>query len=369
MNKSILILTSEFPPQSGGIGNHAYNLAKGLQNNKYSVTVLSDIRSKDGKSEVEFDRNLGFKVVRIPRKTVILFSYLNRMRTAFSLSQSNSIILSSGKFSLWLSAFLSLFIKRKFIAVVHGSEIKLRNKILRKITNLSLKRFNKIIAVSNYTKSLLPSNLKNIEVIFNGFDMKMPKPNKFQLKKEPMPVLITVGNVTKRKGQENVIKAIPRLLKKYPDLKYHIVGIPTEKKKLKKLVLELGVEKSVIFDGEVSESTKIDLLQNADVFIMLSQKTKSGDVEGFGIAILEANMLGIPAIGAINCGIEDAIKDGVSGKLIHNKDIFAFEEALEEILKNYDSYSEGAKKWASNFRWERVIKKYLRVLRSVDNQY
>lgn len=367
MNKSILILTSEFPPQSGGIGNHAYNLAKGLQNNKYSVTVLSDIRSQDGKSEVEFDNNLGFKVVRIPRKKIILFSYLSRMRTAFALSKSNDIILSSGKFSLWLSAFLSLFIKRNFVAVVHGSEIELRNILLRKITNLSLKRFNKIIAVSNYTKSLLPSNLKNVEVIFNGFDMKMP--NKFPSEKEPMPVIITVGNVTERKGQENVINAIPKLLKKYPDLKYHIVGKPTEKKKLKKLVLELGVEKSVIFDGEVSESTKIDLLKNADVFIMLSQKTKSGDVEGFGIAILEANMLGIPAIGAVNCGIEDAIKDGVSGKLIHNKDIFAFEEALEEILKNYDFYSEGAKKWASNFRWKRVIKKYLKALRSVEKRY
>ena len=361
MNKSILILTSEFPPQSGGIGNHAYNLAKGLQKNNYQVTVLSDIRSENGQAEKEFDKNLGFKVIRTPRKKILLFSYFKRFQTAFILTRSNEIILSSGKFSLWLGAFLSLFINRKFVAVVHGSEIKLRNTFLRKITHLSLKRFNKIIAVSNYTKSLLPSNIKNIEVIFNGFNMKMP--NRPLPHKDPMPVLITVGNVTKRKGQENIINAIPNVLKKYPDLKYHIVGIPTEMERLKKLCLKLGVEKSVVFEGEVSEKLKIKLLQTADIFVMLSQKTKTGDVEGFGIAILEANILGLPAIGAKNCGIEDAIQDGVSGKLIDNKDIFAFEKALEEILNNYDSYSKGAKVWARNFTWERVIKKYLKVLR------
>lgn len=362
MEKSILILTSEFPPQSGGIGNHAFNLAKGLQNNKYHVTVLSDIRSENGEAEREFDESCEFDVVRIPRDKIMLFSYVKRVRTAFFLSQSNNIILSSGKFSLWLGAFLSFFRKAKFFAVVHGSEIKLQNKFLRKIVHLSLRRFDKIITVSNYTKSLLPSDLTNTTVIFNGFNMKIPiKPLP---EKMPMPVLITVGNVTKRKGQENVIKAIPKLLKKYPDLKYHIVGIPTEKRKLKKLILELGVEKSVIFEGEVSENTKIELLQNADVFVMLSQKTKSGDVEGFGIAILEANILGVPAIGSTNCGIEDAIKNGVSGKLIDSKDIYAFENALEEILNNYDVYSQGAKSWASNFTWDRVIKKYLRVLKT-----
>ena|SRR5690554_6415824 len=98
--RNILILTSEFPPQSGGIGNHAYNLAKGLQNNGYQVTLLSDIRSEDGKAERDFDENLSFKVVRIPRNKILFFSYLNRVKTACSLSRKNNIILSSGKFPL-----------------------------------------------------------------------------------------------------------------------------------------------------------------------------------------------------------------------------------------------------------------------------
>ncbi len=161
------------------------------------------------------------------------------------------------------------------------------------------------------------------------------------------------------KGQHNVIKALPLLLKHYPDLKYHIVGIPTEKERLEKLALNLGVEEAIVFFGKVSEEEKIELLQQADVFVMLSETTQTGDSEGFGIAILEANALGIPAIGALGCGIEDAIKDGVSGKLINNKDPKQFAMALEEILNNYETYSQNAKIWSQDFTWEKVIKSYL----------
>jgi glycosyltransferase involved in cell wall biosynthesis len=357
-----LILASEFPPQPGGIGNHAYNLAKGLQDNGFEVHLVCDTRSQNGEEEREFDKNLAFEVIRISRKKIILFSYLKRIKSAFSLASKNKIVICSGKFSLWLGALLSLFFKKEFIAIIHGSEVRLPNKLLRKLTDISLNRFNKVIAVSNYTKSLVSHlGLKNIEVVPNGFEMDLNV--RVQRKKDPVPVLITVGNLTQRKGQHNVIKALPMLLKKYPDLKYNMVGIPTNKKKLEKLALDLKVENAVVFSGKVSEDEKIELLQLADIFVMLSESTQTGDVEGFGIAILEANALGIPAIGALGCGIEDAIKDGVSGKLIDNNDSKQFAEALEEILNNYESYSQEAKNWSQDFTWDKVIKSYLKALK------
>lgn len=359
----ILILASEFPPQPGGIGNHAYNLAQGLQANDYELKVVCDTRSANGEAEKVFDKQLSFEVVRISRKKLIILSYLKRISTAFSLCRNSKTVICSGKFSLWLGASLSFFFKRKYIAVIHGSEVRLPNILLRKLTDLSLKRFDKVIAVSNYTKSLVSHlRLKNVAVVPNGFEIKIPVT--IQRKKEPVPVLITVGNVTQRKGQQNIIKALPLLLKKYPDLKYHIVGIPTDRDRLEKLALSLNVEEAVVFFGKVSEGEKIDLLQQADVFVMLSEATKAGDVEGFGIAILEANALGIPAIGALGCGIEDAINDDVSGKLINPKDPKQFAAALEVILNQYETYSQKAKKWSQDFTWEKVIKSYLKILKN-----
>lgn len=356
-----VILTSEFPPQPGGIGNHALHLANGLQANGFEVKLICDTRSKSGEEELCFDKELSFEVIRIPRRKILLFSYLNRIFTAISLMGKCEVVICTGKFSLWLGAFLSVFYKRQFVAIIHGSEIKLPNRILRKFTDWSIKHFDKIIAVSNYTKSLISHlNLKNIYVISNGFQMKLPKNS--EGKNKPVPVLITVGNVTQRKGQHNVINALPAILKKFPDVKYHIVGIPTEQSKLEKLALKLGVESSVVFFGKVSDNHKMELLQQADIFVMLSESTKRGDVEGFGIAILEANALGIPSIGAKGCGIEDAIKDGYSGKLVHNKDPEEFLFSLKEILNNYEDYSRQAKTWSMDFSWDRIIKKYLDVL-------
>ena len=234
-------------------------------------------------------------------------------------------------------------------------------KYFEKITDLSLKHFDNIIAVSNYTKSLVSHlKLKNIEVVPNGFEMG--EKAQTQISKAPVPVLITVGNLTRRKGQHNVISALPILLKQYPDLKYHMVGIPTEMETLKNLALHLGVEDAVVFHGKVSDAEKAILLMNADIFVMLSETTKTGDAEGFGIAILEANSLAIPAIGAKGCGIEDAINEGVSGKLINNNDPKQFLVVLEEILSNYETYSQGAKQWSKNFTWGKVIKMYIRII-------
>lgn len=358
---NILLVTSEFPPQPGGIGNHAFHLAKGLQQYGRSVTVICDSRSKTGKEEAIFDANLDFKVIRIQRTPLLLSTYLKRIYIAFKQNKKNNLVIASGKFSLWLAAYLSLFYKKKYIAVIHGSEVQLSNSLLKWITNASLKRFNKIVAVSNYTKSLVSSlHLKNIQVIPNGFSMQ--NTSSTEEKKSPVPVLITIGNVTKRKGQHNVIKSLPVVLQSYPDLKYHIVGIPTEKEKLQQLALQLGVEKAVVFHGMVTETEKVKLLQQADVFVMLSETTKTGDAEGFGIAILEANSQGIPAIGAKGCGIEDAINNGYSGKLIENNNSLECKEALQEILNNYKVYSEGAKKWSQNFTWDKIIQSYLAIL-------
>lgn len=358
--KKVLIITSEFPPQPGGIGNHALNLGKGLQENGFEVELISDIRSKGGVQERDFDREQPFNVVRIPRRDFIFLSYLDRVRASYSLAKNNEIVVCSGKFSLWTGAILSFFLKRKFYAIIHGSEIRLPNFLFRKFTDFSLKRFNTVIAVSNYTKSLVSHlNLKRIIVIPNGYEMVLPPVA--EEKNKPGPVLITVGNVTKRKGQHNVINALPKLLKKYPDLKYHIVGIPTDQVKLEKLALKLGVESSVVFFGKVSDELKAQFLQQSDIFVMLSESTTQGDVEGFGIAILEANAIGIPAIGSLGCGIEDAIKEGVSGKLINNKDPEQFILALKDILAHYDTYSKQSKLWSRNFTWEKVIKDYLKV--------
>jgi len=359
--KKILIITSEFPPQPGGIGIHAHQLAKGLVKKGFQVKVICDQRSRDGEEERRFDAEQLFEVVRVRRNDLILWTYIKRLQTAIRLLKTADVVLVSGKFSLWTGGLLRGIRKKPLVAILHGTEMQLSSAILRKLTDASLKRFHTVVAVSQYTKSLTDHlDLKNVCVIPNGFEIAGVK----TIKKlnHHAPRLITVGNVTQRKGQHNVIRALPVLLKKHPNLQYHIVGIPTDRSKLEKIAADANVSDAVVFHGRVDEATKRNLLLAADVFVMLSEATPSGDVEGFGIAILEANALGLPAIGALGCGIEDAIEDGFSGRLIAHENPDQLEQALADILQNYPVYSQQAKQWSTNFTWDKVMERYLEVL-------
>ncbi|TQD33829.1 glycosyltransferase family 4 protein [Haloflavibacter putidus] len=365
--KTILLITSEFPPQPGGIGNHAYNLAKGLDGNSYSVKVLGDRRSADGEEENAFDSRLAFMVNRVKREKLIFKTYYKRLQKAKHLAKNADIVLLSGKFPLWLGAYLRfVFPQKKLFAIIHGSEVQLGSSALRKLTNFSLKKMNGVIAVSSFTLDLVKNlHLQNTKIIPNGFDLgKSISVKKTFVKNKENLRLITVGNVSRRKGQENVIKALPELLAVYPKLEYHIVGIPTLRKEYSALAKDLGVEKHVFFHGKVDETRKIELLQTADIFAMLSQTTKSGDVEGFGIAILEANALGIPAIGSKNCGIEDAIKENYSGFLVDPKNNKEILQAVAEILSHYGSFAEQAEEWSKNFKWPKISKQYVKFIES-----
>ena len=363
-SKKILIVTSEFPPQPGGIGNHAYNLANQLQKNGYKVGLLTDVRSIDGVEEQQFDSSVSFDVYRIKRHKIIVWSYLKRIIIYKRLAYKYSNIIASGKFPLWIVGLDPFLSKNKKYAVIHGSEVNLQG-LNKKFTDKVLQNFKTIVAVSNFTKSLIDDlNLKKIIVIPNGFKIEMVKnlENRNHFKNNNYPVLITVGNVSDRKGQLNMIKALPALLKLYPHCLYHIVGIPTLQGKLEKVALEQGVLASLVFHGNVTEIMKQHLLKESDIFVMLSNQTKTGDVEGFGIAIIEANALNLPAIGSDNCGIVDVIKQNYSGKLVNPTDSDAIVNSIDDILKDYPNYSKQAKEWSKQFDWKVIIKKYINIL-------
>ena len=363
-SRQVLLVVSEFPPQPGGIGNHAHHLAKYLQKNDFDVRVLCDSRSFNGEEEKVFDETLTYKVHRVSRKRHRFLMYLKRIKNLFKFIRKVDIVIASGKFSLWMVAFSSWFYNKDFVAVVHGTEVNFKKATLKTAIELALKRFTKIIAVSEYTKSLISHlKLKHVFVIPNGFDLELWSQDGI----EPMnllgsPKLITVGNVTERKGQLHVIRHLPELLKEFPQLHYHCVGIPTEQHRFLEEAKALHVDAHVTFHGQVDDMALRQLLVSSDVFVMLSSPTASGDVEGFGIAILEANALGLPAIGALGCGIEDAIKRDVSGFLIPIDDSTQFINALKTLLGNKKEFSEQAKNWANRFDWDIIIQRYIKVI-------
>ena len=361
--KHIVIVSSEFPPQPGGIGNHAYNLALHLSHQDYNVEVIADQRSVNGTEEQDFDSKQPFEIIRITRYKLRILMYLKRIIKTFIRLKHTDYVIATGKFSLWNVAALSLFQNIKTLAVIHGTEVNFKSVLLRKSIDFSLKKMDKIVAVSNYTKSLISHLNVAVDVIPNGIDLSQwHKDNQTKIELIGSPVITTVGRVSSRKGQLNVIHQLPELIKQFPDIHYHCIGIPSEAEAFKNVAKQLKVDAHVTFHGKLELEALKQHLMATDIFVMMSSESQSGDVEGFGIAILEANALGIPAIGAKGCGIEDAINNGVSGVLIPLNDSEQFIHAIKSVLKEKSKYQREAMQWAKQHDWSNIIIKYTTLL-------
>ncbi|MBK7870839.1 MAG: glycosyltransferase family 4 protein [Saprospiraceae bacterium] len=132
--------------------------------------------------------------------------------------------------------------------------------------------------------------------------------------------------------------------------------MPIQQQEILAIAKTLGVENHLTFHGKIPQRKDLfAAYRSADIFVMLSENQANGDVEGFGIAILEANFFGLPAIGAKGCGIEDAIQDGKNGFLVDGD---AFEEilrALDECLLQRKYLQQNARDWAIAHDWSKLI--------------
>lgn len=361
----LLIISSEFPPNVGGIGNHAYNLSKALVAEGFEVSVVADIIGVEDDVLEKFSSKENFKIYWIKRKRFVFQTYLDRILKTLSHARKADKVICSGKFSLWMGILIrSRNPTKELVAVVHGTELDIKSTPIKKVTSYSIKKFNKIVAVSNYTKQFLPKFLPaHIQqfVIHNGINGKeFNIPSNLALTGNP--ALITVGNVTDRKGQHNVINALPEIVSEYPTVHYHIIGKPTNKQKLDKKVEMLGLGDHITFHGTVSRDELLQKIENASIKLMLSNHTADGDFEGFGIAVLEANAFGVPAIGSRNSGLSDAIEDGETGLLVDQNNPKEIAKAVKTILTNYSSFSKNAKRWAEQHDWKIIVKEYIAAL-------
>lgn len=360
LNSKILIIASEFPPGKGGIGKHAYDLARILLD-KGPVTVFA--KQYDANIEEIEAFNTQAKSFGINVKTMSRSKFIAQFQLMYLVLIGGFVdIYCSGRSSLLLMWPLKLSrVVSNFKVFVHGSELA-KQLPFHQIIFRVLSRADKIYAVSRFTKSLLTAELRqNCEVIPNG--IMLEEWNKYEELSKQRPLtkdnlrLLTIGSLTHRKGQQNVINHLPTLAANNINTSYTCIGNPINIVALNALVQSLALT-NVDFKGIVASTDELvkHIIQH-DIFLMLSETTDSGDVEGFGIAILEANFFGLPAIGSKNCGIEDAIIHGYNGLLIDSTNSMEFLRAVSMVRDNYAKFSQNAVNHAKSQDFRSIINK------------
>ena len=149
------------------------------------------------------------------------------------------------------------------------------------------------------------------------------------------------------------------------EAKYNIVGRLADTSKVKDLFEDEKLKAHVKVHGPVSNEEMHKVLDDSQIFILLSEIQSDGDFEGFGIAVIEANYFGLPAIGSKNSGLEDAICNGVSGVLVDPHDPDEVSTAIQTIKSDYEKFSGGARQWAMEHHWSKIIQRYIKAIEGI----
>ncbi len=169
-------------------------------------------------------------------------------------------------------------------------------------------------------------------------------------KKNAEPVITYFGRLKKYKSVDHLFRAFAIIKQKFPEARLEIIGRGDFKDYLDKLSVDLGIEKSVIFHGFVSEEDKSMLLSRSHLVVNTSMK------EGWGITNIEANACGTPVISANVPGLKDSVSVGKSGLLYEYGNINDLAEKIKSVLDNsayFDELCTGSVEWAKQFSWDK----------------
>jgi phosphatidylinositol alpha-1,6-mannosyltransferase len=375
----LLGLSIEFPPGPGGLGTLAYQTAWYLAKAEWQVAVSTPQDHVSSGQIDRFNASQPFEILSLKHVEPPALEGIYRLGQAMNSVRRfrPDVVLAIGMQAVWLGATISYLTRVPLVAVGGGTEFLRENRIERTITRWAFRRAQSLVAISNYTLGLMSAmriDVSRASVIPPGADGDLYTPGlstdglRNRLELGDSRVILTVGHVSKRKAQDVVIRALPSVLKDCPEVKYLIAGLPSRRKELRQLALDLGVEEHVVFLGQVPQEELPYAYNLADVFVLVSRHS-SGEVEGFGIVAVEAALCGTPSIVSRDCGLEEAVVENETAFVVKPDDPEATANAIVKLLTDHDlrlRMGQAALHYAvENATWDRRMRSYDTLLRSL----
>ncbi|MEI7891321.1 MAG: glycosyltransferase family 4 protein [bacterium] len=345
----IIFISRAYPPTVGGIENQNYELGKWL-GEIADVTIIANTGGK---------------------KFLPLFLPYATIKALFLMSKNDAVLLGDGV--LGITAWtIKLFSKKSITCVVHGLDLTFKNNLYQKLwVGFFLKKIDKFVAVGNETVAVaIEKGLAKEKIVFipNGVDTEkhLLATSKDELAKilntniDNKKILLTSGRLAKRKGVawfvENVL---PKLSQ---DFLYVVAGDGPDKENILSVIEKSNTKNNVLMLGYVSDNARNILLNSADLFVQPNIKV-AGDMEGFGISVIEAGACRLPVIASDIEGLKDAIKDSKNGFLVESANADMFTQKINELFANgnpREIYGQAVRDFViANYQWEKIAQQYL----------
>ena len=279
-------------------------------------------------------------------------------------------------FSSMVSGGMSLLLHRSLskrgipmAAIAHGKDVTQKGVYQWFLVRRILKRLAAVLPVSRATGAAcaergMPES--KIHVIPNGVKLSRFATNPYQ----PVPsrplLLCSVGRMVRRKGFEWFIREVMPHLPEH--VHYHIGGHGPEYDRIAKTIRKWGLNDRVKLLGMIPEQELLELYTKAHLLIVPNIPVQ-GDMEGFGIVMLEAGTFGVPAIAARLEGIQDVITENINGHLVTSQDGDAFIKTITRYLNTPEELTELSTRTRrhtrKHFGWDAIARRYVQTMESL----
>lgn len=323
--EKILCITNDFGPRAGGIETFVIGLIERLPHGTVIVYTSSqgDTAAYDG----QWLSNFGVEVIRDRSKVLLPTPRVGRSVRALVRERGISKVFFGAAAPLGLLAKgLRRAGVRRIVALTHGHEVWWA-KVFP--FTLAIRRIGKYVDTLTYlgsftrnaiARSLSTRARESMVRIAPGIDTShfAPSDSAEQLKKDldlaGKRVIVSVGRLVHRKGQDTLIEALPEIVSAFPDAHLLFVGVGPHLEHIHKRAIQLNVLQHISFVGRVQYSELPRFISVGEIFAMPSRSRLAGlEVEGLGIVYLEASACELPVIGGLSGGAPDAVLEGETG--------------------------------------------------------
>jgi colanic acid/amylovoran biosynthesis glycosyltransferase len=174
---------------------------------------------------------------------------------------------------------------------------------------------------------------KKLVVFKLGTDLsRIPFRERVRSSDEPVRFL-TVARLVEVKGIEYVIRAVALAKTIYPNIQYNVIGDGELRQYLTHVVLELGLEEMIGFEGWQTHGEIKPYYEEAHIFILASVRSSRGEAEGQGLVLQEAQAAGLPIIATRHGALPESMLDGESGYLVPERDSDALAKAIAKMAQ------------------------------------
>ena len=377
MNRT-LVVTNDFGPRAGGIESFVNALVERAPRD--SVVVHASGQDGDKEYDSQLFARTGVRVVRDAMKMLLPTPGLARRvtKTARDFECTSAWFGAAAPLGILAPSLRRAGITRA-IATTHGHEVWWARspgtkQLLHRIGEVT----DVVTYLGEYTHERIGAALSDqaqsrMVQLTPGVDELLFRPGldsaeiRAQLGFKDRPLIVTVGRLTPRKGQDRLIEALPEVRKRVKDAALVICGEGPYRARLENQIRDLNLSEHVRMVGRVPLSDLPRYLSAGQIFAMPSRNRHAGlEVEGLGIVYLEASACGIPVIAGNSGGAPDAVREGITGFVVDGEDRRALVERIVTLL---DDPSLAKRMGAAGrvfveekWRWDEIVKQHQAML-------